>query len=255
MNHSTEALICPICLQSSCVWHDVVDFNKSCEELRGVFLPLSGVPVYYARCTSCGFVHAPEMYNWSVDRFASDVYNADYVHVDPDYVEARPHANAQLLHNTFQNKEQAISHLDYGGGDGLLSQKLRSFGWPQTQSWDPFASPDTSVMDLGKFNLITAFEVFEHVPDVDRLMQDLSALIQTEGVILFSTLLSDDQIQKNQRLSWWYASPRNGHISLFSRQSLAHLAQTYGFKLASFNQNLHAMWRELPHWSSHIIQI
>jgi 2-polyprenyl-3-methyl-5-hydroxy-6-metoxy-1,4-benzoquinol methylase len=109
-------------------------------------------------------------------------------------------------------------------------------------------------MDWGKFNLITAFEVFEHVPDVDRLMQDLSNLIHAEGLILFSTLLSDDQIQTNQRLSWWYASPRNGHISLFSRKSLTLLAKRYGFRLTSFNQNLHAMWKALPQWSSHIIR-
>jgi hypothetical protein len=35
---------------------------------------------------------------------------------------------------------------------------------------------------------------------------------------MFSTLLSDGNIKLGQKLTWWYASPRNGHISLFSRR-------------------------------------
>jgi hypothetical protein len=38
--------------------------------------------------------------------------------------------------------------------------------------------------------------------------------------VLFSTLLSDGEIVRGRPLRWWYAAPRNGHISLFSAQSL-----------------------------------
>ena len=72
----------------------------------------------------------------------------------------------------------------------------------------------------GSFDLVTAFEVFEHVPDIDILFTDLQSLVKAEGLILFSTLLSDGEIGRDRPLSWWYASPRNGHISLFSAQSL-----------------------------------
>ena len=34
----------------------MVDFHKSCEDRRGLDLPLSGVPIYYRRCAACGHV-------------------------------------------------------------------------------------------------------------------------------------------------------------------------------------------------------
>ena len=45
----------------------------------------------------CGFCFAPEMHRWSIEEFSTRIYNDDYHHVDPDYLELRPHANAQML--------------------------------------------------------------------------------------------------------------------------------------------------------------
>ncbi len=78
-----RAMKCPIC-RGRAVPHDVVDFNKSCEEVRGKFLPLSGEPIYYNLCHACGFCFAPSMYHWSSGMFSEKVYNADYATVDPD---------------------------------------------------------------------------------------------------------------------------------------------------------------------------
>ena len=80
---------------------------------------------------------------------------------------------------------------------------------------------------MGKFNLITAYEVFEHVPDVNVLMKNLTEAMTEDCLILFSTLALDENIKKNRRITWWYASPRNGHISLFSKKSLAILGSKY----------------------------
>jgi 2-polyprenyl-3-methyl-5-hydroxy-6-metoxy-1,4-benzoquinol methylase len=106
---------------------------------------------------------------------------------------------------------------------------------------------------LGKFDLITAFEVFEHVPDVDMLMSDLRALLAPGGIVLFSTLLSDGQILQNRRLDWWYASPRNGHISLFSRASLVLLAKRHGYTYGDMNYLFHFLWTTIPDWAKHTL--
>jgi 2-polyprenyl-3-methyl-5-hydroxy-6-metoxy-1,4-benzoquinol methylase len=100
-----------------------------------------------------------------------------------------------------------ISHLDYGGGAGLLSKLMGEKGFRST-SYDPFVNTDTDPATLGAFDLITAFEVFEHASDVNALMANLSALRKPNGIILFSTLASDGQIAPNTRLTWWYAAPR-----------------------------------------------
>ena len=107
--------ICPVC-NNDCLLLDVVDFNKSCEEMRGKYLELSGIPIYYVQCGSCGFCFSPEIYIWSLQEFESKIYNNEYVNIDPDYVEARPRANAENLISMFPQLPTTVKHLDYGGG-------------------------------------------------------------------------------------------------------------------------------------------
>jgi SAM-dependent methyltransferase len=237
---------CPVC-GAIPVLLDVVDLNKSCEEERGRFLPIAGVPIYYTLCDQCGFCFAPEMYRWPMGEFASRIYNDDYKLVDPDYLGSRARAYAQMLTGMFATKVLAIRHLDYGGGSGVLSNELFAAGW-DSMSYDPFVD-GPRCDDRGKFNLVTSFEVFEHVPDVNHLVSTLSSLVEDDGMVLFSTFVSDGKIARNQRLQWWYASPRNGHISLFSSRSLALLGHKEGFELVSFSPNLHAFWRKMPSWA------
>jgi SAM-dependent methyltransferase len=232
---------------------DVVDFNKSCEEARGFFLPQSGQPVYYHRCPRCGFCFAPEIAAWPLERFAERIYNSEYVAVDPDYVERRPAGNAVNLQGLFGNRPIPVRHLDFGGGDGLLSRALEKAGW-QSTTYDPFVDRGLDPATLGRFGLITAFEVFEHVPDVRGLMATLDALLDPAGgVLLFTTLLSDGNIAPNARIQWWYASPRNGHISLFSQASLATLCGGSGYQLGSFNTGFHLAWKRMPGWAAHLL--
>ena len=247
-----DDVACSVCGEA-CPLLDVVDFNKSCEERRGKRLRLAGVPVYYALCNNCGFCFAPELYAWSLEEFEARIYNDQYVLVDPDYVEARPKASAATLLSAFSGQAPAIKHLDYGGGNGLLARLLRDADWNST-SYDPFVDRGADVAALGKFDLITAFEVFEHVPNVQELIANLRTLLSPDGLILFSTLLTDGNITANQRLNWWYASPRNGHISLFSRKSLEIVARTNNWNFGSFSPGLHTFFASVPPWAAHILR-
>src|ERR1700735_5377995 len=69
----------------------VVDFHKSCVEAQGRRLSLSGIPVYYRRCTTCRFVFTDAFDTWSQEPFLEHIYNRDYIVVDPDFVEVRIH--------------------------------------------------------------------------------------------------------------------------------------------------------------------
>ena len=248
-----QKIFCSVCGEL-CSLLDVVDFNKSCMEARGKFLSLSGIPVYYAICGKCGFCFAPELMAWEPEKFKERIYNDEYVQVDPDYISARPLDRAKYLTSIFGERAHSIKHLDYGGGNGLLAKLLRQSNW-KSVSYDPFVDRTVGIEQLGKFDLITAFEIFEHVPDVQELMSKLHSLLSPNGLVLFSTLLSDGNIRPNQRINWWYASPRNGHISLFSRKSLAILAQNNGFNFASLSNLMHVFFTKVPPWADHIIRI
>jgi SAM-dependent methyltransferase len=244
---------CPVC-RGACLLFDVVDFNKSCEEAKGKYLNLSGIPVYYARCVICEFCFAPMFSNWSPEEFALRIYNDQYVKVDPDYIEVRPRYNAAALISTFGSLPAFVKHLDYGGGNGLLSTLLRESKW-NSRSYDPFVDRDTKIEQLGKFDFITAYEVFEHSSDIQKLMSDLRLLLSPGGFVLFSTLLSDGNVSASRRLNnWWYASPRNGHISLFSGKSLARLAKNSGWNFRSSATGRHVFFTAVPRWASHIFR-
>lgn len=240
---------CPVCAAPALPL-DSVDFNKSCEEDRGLKLPRSGVLVQYHLCDGCGFCFAPEFSAWTFRDFEQRIYNGDYETVDPDYKFTRPAGNANLLAGLFSAAK--ISHLDYGGGSGLLSKQLREKGW-DSQTYDPYVDRSVSVRGIGPFDLVTAFEVFEHVPDVNVLFDDLQTLVKVDGAIMFSTLLSDGEIGRHRPLTWWYASPRNGHISLFSAQSLRLCLNRRGFNFASASANLHVAYRAVPAWAAHLL--
>ena len=243
---------CPICA-ANCSPLGVVDFNKCCSDGAQSVLPRSGVGISYVLCDQCGFCFAPEFAAWSLEDFETRIYNAEYVLVDPDYVDARPRANASSLLATFGERGKELRHLDYGGGRGLLSELLREKGW-QSESYDPFVDRSVPLPDLGQFDLVTAYEVFEHVPDVRRLVADLASLLKPDGVVLFSTLLSDGNVSQWHSLTWWYAAPRNGHISLFSARSLAALGAIEGFAVGSFSQDLHAYWKKIPVWAALVLR-
>src|SRR5882672_8116957 len=161
---SEPAAVCPTC-DSECTLLDSVDLNKNCGELHGKSLPAAGVAVSYWVCGVCGFCFAPELCAWTPEQFRERIYNDGYAEIDPDYRDFRPRTHAKMLAEAFHGRTTGVRHLDYGGGNGLLSRLLGEVGWDSV-SYDPFAEPGRKLADLGQFDLVTAFEVFEHVPDV-----------------------------------------------------------------------------------------
>jgi SAM-dependent methyltransferase len=223
-----------------------LDFNKTCEDGKGPIFPKAGIPVEYLQCSGCGFIFAPMFQAWSLKDFETWIYNKDYPLTDPDYLTARPAVSANAIQYIFGDKKERIRHLDYGGGNGEMSRQLKALGW-DSSSYDPFADPDVDVTSLGKFDLITAVEVIEHVPDPQQFMQAVMQFLADDGVIVISTLLSDHSFQPGG-LDWWYASPRNGHISLYSQNSLGELGRRHGFEHRSFN-HLQLLNRKIPSWA------
>jgi hypothetical protein len=246
-----DDLGCPVCAKQAALY-DVVDFNKSCEEDKGLFLPLTGTPVYYALCSHCGYLFAPQFQTWTDEDFGREIYNDGYTQIDPDHEGARPLGNAQLLHDLLGAHKASIRHLDYGGGTGQLTEALTRKGWT-SKSYDRFYDRETPLDPTEKFDLITAFEVFEHAPDVQAMMAEISAHAHDETFVIFTTFAHDKVIHRNGRINWWYVAPRNGHVGVFSMRALAVLGDQYGWKLGSFNDYQHCYCRTVPAWAGDLI--
>ncbi|MGH6883979.1 class I SAM-dependent methyltransferase [Hypericibacter sp.] len=248
---------CKICAAVSPLF-DVVDFHKICKERQGRSLHLSGRPVYYYRCPQCGFLFTRSFDQWQPEDFAKFIYNRDYPALDPDYAEARPRENAAHIQQLFGDRLRGLQLLDFGGGNGRFAAQLREAGC-QAESFDPFATAVSSSMSgTGRrFDIVTAFEVFEHVADPVACLDAIDRLLAPDGLLLLSTLVTDGEDGKasiGPRLNWWYAAPRNGHISLHSRHSLTRLLAKAGLNIASANQSFHMGFRDIPKFADHLIK-
>ncbi len=238
---------CKVCAGPSLLF-GVVDFHKSCIEAQGRRLALSGYPIYYRRCRNCGFAFTTAFDAWDTNTFRRHIYNEEYVTVDPDYAEVRPSGNAKLVAGSFPEARASISILDYGGGEGLFAARLREQGFTAT-TFDPFSGFNQT--PEGKFDLVTSFEVMEHVPSPKSTVATMVSLLKEPGAILFSTLVQPAEFE-TIGLNWWYASPRNGHISLYSTQALARLFSPHGMKVASFSPDLHIACAQVPPFAAHL---
>jgi SAM-dependent methyltransferase len=238
---------CKVCGAPSPLF-GVVDFHKSCIEAQGKRLPFSGYPVYYRRCPQCAFTFTTAFDTWDWDDFRAHVYNDDYIVVDPDFVELRPAGNANLIAHSFPDAKTSIRILDYGGGNGVLAARLCDAGF-SAKTYDPYSS--LNQLPAEKFDMVTCFEVLEHVPTPQTTIAAMVSLLKQPGAILFSTLLQPKEFPQIG-LNWWYAGPRNGHVSLYSSQSLARLFQPHEMKVASFSDNLHLAYAQKPPFAAHL---
>ena len=224
-----------------------VDFNKCCEDRRRVALPLSGRAVTYHRCPACALLFTGDFDAWDREDFRTQIYNEGYADVDPDYAVSRPAASAELIGTLFGEACRGLDVLDYGGGDGALAALLTRQHGMVAEVYDPF-NPACDIPPHRLFPLITCFEVLEHTPDPRATIFEIAGLVQTDGVVVFSTLLQlDDFLQ--QGLGWWYVAPRNGHLTMYSAQALRALWAELGFQLISYGDNLHVAYRTLPEFA------
>jgi 2-polyprenyl-6-hydroxyphenyl methylase/3-demethylubiquinone-9 3-methyltransferase len=244
---SPTPLPCRIC-GSATALYGVVDFNKCGVEDRGFRLPLSGVPVYYRRCAACSFLFTDAFDDWNDGQFKAHIYNEGYGSVDPDYKQTRPQANADAVTRMWSASKTDMRILDFGGGNDAFCATLRANGFPVAVTYDPMV-PEHAHRPDGAFDLVTCFETLEHLPDPAAGINLILECLAEPGLVLFSTLVQPPDFD-TRGLNWWYVAPRNGHVSIFSKQALTAAWGMHGYKLVSLSDNAHVAFRTLPAFAS-----
>jgi SAM-dependent methyltransferase len=220
--------------------YGLLDFNKNCEIYRANALAISGVPIYYHRCPACRFIFTTALDHFSKEDFERYVYNDQYLLIDPDFQDARPRHNATIVTRLLAQAKPARI-LDYGGGNGKLAELMSEHGFSDVTTYDPYV-PRFDQKPGGRFDCVICFEVLEHSTDPARTIFEITSMLTDTGIILLSTLLQPDDID-GQGLAWWYAAPRNAHVSLYSAASLERLAGRAGFRVHSLDQSYHLFYR------------
>ena len=94
---------------------------------------------------------------------------------------------------------------------------------------------DVEVETKNHYELLTAFELFEHLPNP---LEDIQEMLSYSDSILFSTeLVPTDTPGPGE---WWYYALESGqHISFYTEKSLSVIARKFDRKCYSNGKSLH----------------
>jgi len=81
-----------------------------------------------------------------------------------------------------------------------------------TEFFDPYIGSNKILINK-KYELITCFEVMEHVTDPKSIIKEITRLLSPNGIVIFSTVLIPNDFD-DRGLFWTYVNPRGGHISI-----------------------------------------
>ncbi|MBD1394703.1 class I SAM-dependent methyltransferase [Mucilaginibacter glaciei] len=195
----------------------------------------------YYKCTYCGSLQTEKPY-WLDEAYETAITATDIGLLN---------RNITLSNNVFDIISKKFNtnsrFLDFGGGYGVLVRLLRDKGldfYRQDIYCQNIFAVNYDISDLKvnelKFEAATCFEVFEHVTDPYKLLEELLAYSSN---ILISTTLVPGEI--NSPTDWWYIAQETGqHITFYSLKSLEIIADRYHLNLYSNGENLHLFTRK-----------
>ena len=197
---------------------------------------MSKYDVEYYRCVNCDFIQTEKPF-WLKEAYGETITNLDIGYVTRNLSFAE--TTRMLIRQRFNKK---ASFIDYGGGYGMFTRLMRDQGFSFYLE-DPYCENifakqfHTGLLPKEtKFELLTAFEVFEHL---DNPIEEIDKMFAHSSSILFSTELQPNNLTKKAE-DWWYFTPETGqHISLYTYKTLDFIAKKYNVNLYSNNYNLH----------------
>lgn len=195
--------------------------------------------VDYFHCLGCGLIQAEPSY-WSTEAYAQAVSALDVglVRRNLDFAGRLQ----DILPRHFDAKGR---FLDYAGGYGLLVRLMRDAGY-DFQRHDPLCAnifaQGFDVPDLSghRFELITAFELLEHL---EEPVSVVGLLLEHSDSLLFSTRLQPVPAPAAVD-DWWYFWPQTGqHVTFYTLRALRLLAEQTQTVLYTDGTALHLLTR------------
>lgn len=202
---------------------------------------LNKYKIDYFKCDKCCFVQTENPY-WLNESYSSAIAHTDIGLISRNL--SFQNVTSWIIRSYFDYNSK---FLDYAGGYGLFVRLMRDKGFDfyrqDIYCENHFAKYfDISELNkFSKFELITAFEVFEHLVDP---IKEISEIFKSSDVIFFSTELQP-HYKMNSTADWWYFAEETGqHISFYTIKSLEIIAKKMNCDLYSNDRNLHILTRK-----------
>jgi len=225
---------CPACSSREC-------------ELRG---EKNGHAVYL--CRECGSLHSP-----CIALDYDGYYDESNLSI-PDFIDQQLDRAAAAL----QAYRKTNRLLDLGCGAGTFLKAARRAGWEatglevsaraaehvRTQGFDVFLGDLSSApCPADHFDVITAFELIEHVENPLAMLEKVKRLLRPGGVLWGTTPNVQSFSSRVLGLRWSTVSPPE-HLQLYSPTGVKRLMSAAGFRsvrLRTSGCNISELWHEL----------
>jgi len=223
------------------------------------------------RCPACGFLFVHPLPESSLEIYSQDYFEGateghGYVEYDRDKEAMIPSFKRYLeLIEKAHGKKGKI--LDVGAATGFFLDIARKQGWEtagvepsdyaagigrskgldvQTGTLDTFDAPDHS------FDVITLWDVIEHVPDPRAVLRRVRRLLKPGGIVAINTPDADSLWARVMGLQWHLIVPPE-HLHLFGVRSLRRVLADTEFDCLMVSKigktfTVQYVFHTLAHW-------
>jgi hypothetical protein len=202
---------------------------------------LNKYDVKYYRCDETGFIQTEDPY-WLEEAYSSVITKLDI---------GLPYRNIDLSERVSKLLATKFNYkgifLDYAGGYGLFTRLMRDkgFNFYNTDKYcqNLFAEHFdlTDLPPAATFELVSAFEVFEHLPNP---IEEIKNILEFSDNLLFSTELQPEKLADIN--NWWYLALETGqHIAFYNVESLTYIAKHLGYNFYTDGKFLHLFTKQL----------
>ncbi|MBS0211187.1 MAG: class I SAM-dependent methyltransferase [Planctomycetes bacterium] len=182
------------------------------------------------RCANCRSLHCKEAID--LDHYYSDYFTASH---RLDWV-TRLSYDVRLRWLRRQGYRKAHCLLDYGCGSGAFIEYLRGRGY-QAFGYDPYSESfgDRSLLSR-RFDVVTSWDVIEHVSDPRSMLSQQAELVQDDGLLLVGTPEAGGiDLQRPHTVE--LHQPYHRHI--LSERALVDLAAQIGWHAVEIKRRYH----------------
>lgn len=195
---------------------------------------LNKYDVEYFKCIDTDFIQTEEPF-WLAESYSSAITK-----LDVGLVERNELLRNKIIPILARHFNTNGTFLDYAGGYGIFTRMMRDKGYNFFHTDIYCANIFAEFFDLKtlqegtKFELVTAFEVFEHLQNP---IEEIEKILEYSNNLFFTTVLHPGV---DKLVDWWYLIPETGqHISLYSEKSLQYIAEKFQLKYYTDGEGAH----------------